>query len=73
MRLTHLLVLGVSGRSSKCFGCINMGFLSSPLVVADKGFKLTRNRSMGHGLVQRAAKSAPFFKYSCLVVRYGTS
>jgi hypothetical protein len=36
---------------SECFGRINVrSFLSSPLVVVGKGLKLTRNRSVGHGL-----------------------
>jgi hypothetical protein len=40
-----------SSRESQCFGRINMrSFLSSPLVVVGKGLKLTRNRSVGHGL-----------------------
>jgi hypothetical protein len=45
------LALTVGSRSSECFGGINMrSFLSSPLVVVGKGFKLIRNRSVGHGL-----------------------
>jgi hypothetical protein len=45
------LAFSVSSRSSGCFGRINMrSFLSSPLVVVRKGRKLTRNRSVGHGL-----------------------
>jgi hypothetical protein len=45
------LGFSVSSRSSEGFGRINMrSFLSSPLVVVGKGLKLTRNRSVGHGL-----------------------
>ena len=45
------LAFSVSGRSSECFGPINVrSFLSSPLAVVRKGLKLTRNRSVGHGL-----------------------
>jgi sulfane dehydrogenase subunit SoxC len=45
------LAFSVRSRSSECFGRINMrGFLSSPLVVFGKGLKLTRNRTVGHGL-----------------------
>jgi hypothetical protein len=37
--------------ASECFGRINMrSFLSSPLESVGKGLKLTRNRSVGHGL-----------------------
>jgi hypothetical protein len=44
-------VFSGSRRSSKCFRRINMrSFLSSPLVVVGKSLKLTRNRSIGHGL-----------------------
>jgi len=45
------LAFSVSSRLSECFGRINVrSFLSSPLVVVGKGLKLTRNRSVGHGL-----------------------
>jgi hypothetical protein len=45
------LAFSVSSRSSGCFGRINMrGFFCSPLEVVGKGLKLTRNRSVGHGL-----------------------
>jgi hypothetical protein len=45
------LAFGVSSRTSNCFGRINMrSFLGSLLVVVGKGLKLTRNRSVGHGL-----------------------
>jgi hypothetical protein len=40
-----------------------MRFLSSPLVVVGKGFKLTRIRSVGHSLATRSKVSA-VFKYS---------
>ena len=51
IRSCTLLVFIASSRSSECFGCINMrSFFSSPLVVIGKGLKLTRNRSVGHGL-----------------------
>jgi hypothetical protein len=41
----------VSSRSGECFGRINApDFLSSPLAVVGKGFELTRNRPIGHGL-----------------------
>jgi hypothetical protein len=43
-------VIGISSTGVGC-GRINMrSFLSSPLVVVGKGLKLTRNRSVGHGL-----------------------
>jgi hypothetical protein len=45
------LAFSVNSRSGECFGRINMrSFLSSPLAVVGKGLKLTRNRSIGHGL-----------------------
>jgi hypothetical protein len=46
-----LLAFDVSSRTSECSGRINMrSFLSSLLVVVGKGLKLTRNRSVSHGL-----------------------
>ncbi|MET4198682.1 hypothetical protein ABIA95_002672 [Bradyrhizobium sp. LA8.1] len=51
IRLPTSLLFSVSSRSSGYFGRINTGgFLSSPLVVVGKSLKLTRNRSVGHGL-----------------------
>jgi hypothetical protein len=41
----------LGNRSGERFGRINMrSFLGSPLAVVGKGLKLTRNRSVGHGL-----------------------
>jgi hypothetical protein len=58
------LAFGVSSRSSQCFSRINMrSFFSSPLEVVGKGLKLTRNRSVGHGLGS-AEQSLCCFKYS---------
>jgi len=45
------LAFNASSRSSACFRRIVMqSFLSSPLVVVCKSLKLTRDRSVGHGL-----------------------
>jgi hypothetical protein len=56
---SHRRIMGIlsciafirSSRASQRLGLINMrSFLSSPLVVVGKSPKLTRNRSVGHGL-----------------------
>jgi len=45
------LAFNASGRASQCFGRVNMrSLLCPPLVIVGKGLKLTRNRSVGHGL-----------------------
>jgi hypothetical protein len=45
------LALGISSRTSQCFGRINMrSFLGPLLVVVGKGLELTGNRSVSHGL-----------------------
>jgi hypothetical protein len=55
------LVFSAGGRSRGCFGRINMrSFLSSPLVVVGKDLKLTRNRSVGHGLGSAEQSSCCF-------------
>ena len=64
------LAFSVSSRSGECFGRINMrGFLSSPLVVVGKGLKLTRNRSVGHGLGSAKQSLVLSLDIPCLVVR----